>query len=242
MKQNFFKAQLPNILTSFNLMLGSAAIVHVVQDRFVLAALLIAMAAVFDFFDGFVARLLKVNSEMGKQLDSLADVVSFGVAPAIFLFMAIRNNAEPGIFEGFQHILAYAALLIAAFSGYRLAKFNLDMRQTSSFIGLPTPANAIFIISLVLIATRAIPPGSNLIFAISSNIWFQLAIIPLSCWLLVSEVHLFALKFSNGAGFAANRLKYIFLGMSLLIVLFLGWAGLPSVILLYIILSVLFVK
>ena len=226
----------------FNLMLGSAAIVHVMNGKLVLAAVLIAAAAVFDFLDGFVARLLKVNSEMGKQLDSLADVVSFGVAPAVFLFTAIRNNPEPGIFEGFQHILAYAALLIGAFSGYRLAKFNLDLRQTTSFIGLPTPANTIFIVPIVLIATGAVPHAGNLIFAISSNIWFQLLIIPLSCWLLVSEIHLFALKFTHGAGFTANRLKYIFLLLSLLLVLSLGWAGLPSVILLYIILSVMFVK
>lgn len=223
-------------------MLGSAAIVHVVDGRLGLAAILIAFAAVFDFLDGFAARLLKVNSEMGKQLDSLADVVSFGVAPAIFLFTAIRDNYQPGVFEGYQHILAYAALLIGAFSGYRLAKFNLDVRQTRTFIGLPTPANAIFIIPLVLIASGAVSPGSNLIYTISSNIWFQLAIIPLSCWLLVSEIHLFSLKFNHGFRFSANRVKYIFLVMSLLIFLFLGWAGLPSIILLYIILSVLFVK
>ena len=241
-KQNIFKSQVPNALTMVNLMLGSAAIVHVVNGRLVLAAVLIVLAAVFDFLDGFVARLLEVNSEMGKQLDSLADVVSFGVAPAIFLFTAIKNNPEPGIFEGFQHILAYAALLIGAFSSYRLAKFNLDLRQTSSFIGLPTPANAMFIIPIVLIATFAISSNSNFVFSICSNIWFQLLIIPLSCWLMVSEIPLFALKFDRGAGFAANRLKYIFLFLSLLLVLFLGWAGLPAVILLYIVMSVLFVK
>ena len=242
MKLNFFKSQVPNALTMLNLMLGSAAIVHVVNGRLVLAAILIVIAAAFDFLDGFAARLLKVNSEMGKQLDSLADVVSFGVAPAVFLFTAIRNNTEPGIFEGYQHILAYAALLIGAFSGYRLAKFNLDERQTSSFIGLPTPANAIFIIPLVLIATGALPSDSNLIFNISSNIWFQLLIIPLSCWMLVSETPLFALKFSRANGAASNNMKFIFLGLSLLFVLLLGWSGFPLVILMYILLSLFFVK
>lgn len=225
-----------------NLMLGSAAIVHVVNDNLVFAAVLLAAAALFDFMDGFAARLLKVNSEIGKQLDSLADVVSFGVAPAVFLFVAIRDNAEPGAFVGFQHILAYAALLIGAFSGYRLAKFNLDTRQTSSFIGLPTPANAIFIVPLVLIATAAIPSGGNLIFSICSSIWFQLLIIPLSCWLLVSEIHLFSLKFTRNGNFSANRLKYMFLILSLLIIVFMGWTGLPTVILLYIVLSVMFAR
>ncbi len=241
-KQNFIKSQVPNALTMVNLMLGSAAIIHVVNGSLTLAAVLIVCAAIFDFLDGFVARLLEVNSEMGKQLDSLADVVSFGVAPAIFLFTAIKNNPQAGIFEGYQHILAYTALLIGAFSSYRLAKFNLDVRQTSSFIGLPTPANAMFIIPIVLIATFAIPSNSSFIFAVCSNIWFQLLIIPLSCWLMVSEIPLFALKFSHGAGFSANRLKYIFLVTSLLLVLLLGWAGLPAVILVYILLSVIFVK
>ena len=225
-----------------NLMLGAAAIVHVVEGKLLLAAGMVAIAAAFDFADGFAARLLKVNSELGKQLDSLADVVSFGVAPSIFLFTAIRHNTEPGIFEGFQHSLAYTALLIGAFSGYRLAKFNLDARQTSSFLGLPTPANAIFIIPVVLIATGALPADNNLMFSICSNIWFQLLIIPLSCWMLVSEIPLFALKFNGAKGSSANRVKYIFMGLSLLIVLLLGWAGLPVVILLYIILSLFFVK
>ena len=242
MKLQLLKSQVPNALTLLNLMFGAAAIIHVVEGNLVLAAVLIAFAAVFDFMDGFAARLLKVNSELGKQLDSLADVVSFGVAPAIFLFTAINNNAEPGIFEVFQHVLAYSALLIAAFSGYRLAKFNLDVRQTSSFIGLPTPANAIFIIPIALIASGAVQSEGNLIFSICSNIWFQLLLIPVSCWLLVSEVHLFALKFSRGGKFYTNRVKYIFLGVSVILVAILGWAGLSAAILLYIILSVLFAK
>ena len=240
--RNFLKSQVPNALTMLNLMLGSAAIIHVLNGRLLLAAVLIAFAAIFDFFDGFAARLLKVNSEIGKQLDSLADVVSFGVAPAIFLFTAIKNNTEPGIFQEYQHVLAYAALLIGAFSGYRLAKFNLDLRQTSSFIGLPTPANAIFIIPLVLIASGALPSANQFMVFISSNIWFQLLIIPLSCWMLVSEIPLFALKFSKEDGASAKRVKYIFLGLSLSLVLLLGWSGLPLVILLYILLSVFFVK
>lgn len=233
-------AQIPNSLTLLNLMLGSAAIIHVVKGDLVPAAFMIGIAAICDFLDGFAARLLKVKSEIGKELDSLADVVSFGVAPAVFLFTALANNPEPGILAPFQNVLAYSALLIGAFSGYRLAKFNLDLRQTNSFLGLPTPANAIFIIPVALIATQSVIVEKEIIFGLFSNIWFQVGIVPLSCWLLVSEIPLFALKFSHGAGFKANRVKYIFLAMSLLLVLLLGWAGLPAVIFLYVIISLIF--
>ncbi|MBW6492281.1 MAG: CDP-alcohol phosphatidyltransferase family protein [Lentimicrobium sp.] len=221
-------------------MLGSAAIIHVVQGNLVTAAVMIGIAAICDFFDGFVARALKVKSEIGKELDSLADVVSFGVAPAVFLFTAIKNQTQPVIFYGFQDILAYSALLIAAFSGYRLAKFNLDQRQTNSFLGLPTPANAIFIIPVSLIATQSILIEQEIIFSLFSNLWFLLLIIPLSCWLLVSEIPLFALKFTHGAGFSANRIKYIFLLMCLLALILLGWAGLPLIIVLYVVTSLIF--
>lgn len=236
------KVQIPNTLTLFNLMLGVAAIIHVLNGGLVLAAILIAIAALFDFLDGFAARLLNVKSEIGKELDSLADVVSFGAAPAVFLFTAIKNNPSPGIFEGLNESLAYVALLIAAFSGYRLAKFNLDLRQTDSFLGLPTPANAIFIIPISLFATGALNTDFVFIQWIASNIWFQLLIIPVSCWLLISEIPLFSLKFKQGFGFKANRVKYIFLILSLLSILILGWAGIPAVILIYIGMSLLMIK
>jgi CDP-diacylglycerol--serine O-phosphatidyltransferase len=239
-KLSAIKSQIPNTLTLLNLMLGSAAIIHLMTGEPVLAAILIAVAAVCDFLDGFAARLLNVKSEMGKELDSLADVVSFGVAPAIFLFTAIKNNPDPGIFEGMLNSLAYAALLIGAFSGFRLAKFNLDKRQTDSFLGLPTPANAIFIISVSLIGTAALATNSGFIYQVSSNIWFQLLIIPISCWLLISEIPLFALKFNKGFGFTANRPRYIFLIISLLNILLFGWAGLPLVIIIYIAISLTF--
>jgi CDP-diacylglycerol--serine O-phosphatidyltransferase len=220
-------------------MLGVAAIMHVLNGALNLAAILIALAALFDFLDGFAARLLNVKSEIGKELDSLADVVSFGVAPSVFLFTAIKSNPNPGLFEGLNMNLAYAALFIAAFSGYRLAKFNLDLRQTDSFLGLPTPANAIFIIPISLFATGSLQTDFLFIQWLSSNIWFQLLIIPLSCWLLVSEIPLFSLKFKHGFGFAANRIKYIFMILSLLGVAILGWAGIPLIILIYIVLSLL---
>ena len=237
MKLSAIKAQIPNTLTLLNLMLGSAAIIHVMTGELKLAAILIAIAAVCDFLDGFAARLLNVKSEMGKELDSLADVVSFGVAPSIFLFTAIKTNPDPGIFAGMLNTIAYVALFIGAFSGYRLAKFNLDKRQTDSFLGLPTPANAIFIISVSLIGTSALTSNSGFIYLVSSNIWFQLLIIPVSCWLLISEIPLFALKFNRGFGFNANRPRYIFLFISLLNILFFGWAGLPLIIILYIAIS-----
>jgi len=218
-------------------MLGSAAIIHVMNGELKLAAILVAIAAICDFLDGFAARLLNVKSEMGKELDSLADVVSFGVAPSVFLFTAIKANPDPGIFAGMLDTIAYAALLIGAFSGYRLAKFNLDKRQTDSFLGLPTPANAIFIISVSLLGTEVLSSNSGFIYQVSSNIWFQLLLIPVSCWLLISEIPLFALKFNKGFGFNANRARYIFLLISMLNIVLFGWAGLPLVIILYIAIS-----
>lgn len=233
------KKHIPNIITALNLLSGSVAIILVLDGQRQFAALLIGLAALFDFFDGFAARLLHVKSETGKELDSLADVISFGLAPAIFLYALIQENlASAGTLNGWVALLPYLALLIAAFSAMRLAKFNLDTRQTDSFLGLPTPANALFIVTLSLITGKSALQDAGVMSEIAGNIWFQLMLIPVSCALLVSEIPLFSLKFSRGFTFRKNVLKYLIALIALALVLLTGWAAVPLIVLVYILLSV----
>ncbi|MFH1119098.1 MAG: CDP-diacylglycerol--serine O-phosphatidyltransferase [Bacteroidota bacterium] len=233
------KKYIPNTITLFNLICGSAAIILVIEGQTVPAAAMIGMAAVFDFFDGFLARLLNVKSEIGKELDSLADVISFGLAPAVFLFSLIRENIHAAGFSGFAEIFPYTALLIAAFSALRLAIFNLDTRQTESFLGLPTPANALFIVSLSLISGKDAIQDAGIITLIADSLWFQLILIPVSCALLVTEIPLFALKFNKGYSFSANRLKYMLAIFTLITLFTLNWAALPLIVIFYILLSLI---
>src|SRR6266542_1485884 len=153
-----FKSQVPNIITSINLLAGCISICLTFQDKILFASLFIFIAGVLDFLDGVAARLLHAYSDIGKMLDSLADVISFGVAPSVILFRLLNISIHPAI-SGFElnatdiveYIVPSLAFLVAVFSAIRLAKFTIDDRQTSSFIGLPTPANAFFIASLPLI-------------------------------------------------------------------------------------------
>ena len=215
---------IPNVITCFNLFCGCVSIVFTFSDRLDLAAYLILVAAVFDFLDGFAARWLKAYSEMGKQLDSLADVVSFGVAPASIMFILIHSAA----FFPFGWLAAFSAYLIAVFSALRLAKFNIDTRQSESFIGLPTPANAIFICSLAL---------SNIHF-VTNNVFFLLAVTVVFSFLLVSELPLFSLKFKS-YNLKNNIIQNIFIVISIIILLLFHLQGLSLVILAYIALSII---
>lgn len=233
------KKHLPNSITILNLISGSVAVIQAIEGNLPLAAALVGLAAIFDFFDGFAARLLQVKSEIGKELDSLADVISFGLAPAIVLFCMIRDNSAIHDYPEIAAILPYTALLIAGFSALRLAKFNLDTRQTDSFIGLPTPANALFIISLPLFAGNSALQDAGLLSALAGNLFFQLALIPVSCFLLVSEIPLFALKFSHGFSYGANKVKYSFLLITIIALLALKWSGIPIIVIIYILVSVL---
>ena len=232
------KKHIPNTITLLNLISGSVAAIQAIEGNLPLAAALVGLAAIFDFFDGFAARLLHVKSEIGKELDSLADVISFGLTPSIVLFCMIRDNSALQDYPGIAAILPYAALLIAGFSALRLAKFNLDTRQTDSFIGLPTPANALFIISLPLFAGNGALQDAGLLSALAGNLNFQFALIPVSCFLLVSEIPLFALKFSHGFTFGANKIKYIFLLASIIALMAFKWAGIPVIVIIYILISV----
>ena len=233
------KKHIPNIITCLNLFCGCMSIVSTFNGMLSAAAYFILLAAVFDFFDGFAARWLKVSSEIGKQLDSLADMVSFGVAPASIMYWLLWNAGnkynvqlpvEVEQFNYYGDLIAPAAFLIAVFSALRLAKFNIDSRQSDSFIGLPTPANAIFICSLAFISLDyALPFIDNIFFLLSVTVVFS--------FLLVANLPLFSLKFKS-FGWKGNKIRYIFVVISVLILLILHFAGLAVVILVYIILSV----
>lgn len=212
---------LPNALTCANLVTGCIGIRFAVHGQLDYAAYAVWLACFLDFLDGFAARLLKVTSSIGKELDSLADVVSFGVLPAMVMFSLIDNATE-------ITWLPYAALLLAASSALRLAKFNIDERQTVGFIGLPTPANALFITSLIFLPSPFVWTVSNPAVLVVLTIAFS--------FLLISPIALFALKFVNWS-WAENKVKFTFVGISVLLI---GWqqaAAIPLIILLYIVAS-----
>ena len=222
------KKHIPNTITCCNLIAGCIATYYAFQSDYQLALLFIVIGAVFDFFDGMVARLLHVSSPIGKELDSLADDITFGFAPSAIVFSFLSS------FHIHLLFVPFLAFLIAAFSALRLAKFNLDERQTLGFIGLPTPANALF--------------WGSLIVSLNCQSWFEpyqipeywlyavLVLIPVSCYLLVSEIPMFALKFKTW-GWKGNEVKYVFLLTCIPLLLLLGVSGLAAIIAWYVILS-----
>lgn len=214
---------IPNALTCCNLICGAIAAMFAFRADYPTALALIVCGAVFDFFDGFAARLLHVSSPVGKELDSLADVVTFGVAPAAIVYALLREQLGDASF------LPYFAFLIAAFSALRLAKFNLDTRQTDTFIGLPTPANALFWSSLVLNAREWL-------LATPHTEWLIMGGVLLSCWWLLAEIPMLALKFKS-YGWKGNKLRYGFILLSALLLLWFGWTGFWLVIVAYAVLS-----
>ena len=224
------KKHIPKSLTCCNLMCGCMATGAAFYGNYRWAIVVIIVGAVFDFFDGMVARLLGVSSPIGKELDSLADVVTFGVAPSAILFYLFHEVQYPAFLEPAAKILPYTAFLMAAFSALRLAKFNLDTRQTTSFIGLPTPANALFWGSLVV--------GQHA-FLVSAkfNAVFLFLFMFLSCLLLVAEVPLFSLKFKD-LSWEHNRVQYIFLA-GCLASLPLGASALAAIVVWYVALSLI---
>ncbi len=212
------KKHIPNFLTCLNLIVGVLGCISIVKGDLWNAIYFVILAAIFDFFDGFAARMLHVKSDIGKELDSLADMISFGLLPALYMQGAIGQSTLTPI------TLSYIGILIAPFSAIRLAKFNLDTRQTEQFIGLPTPANAIMITSLTFIPFQL-------------DGWWLIALTLISCALLVSNIPMLALKFSS-FGFRKNMMKYILMLISALLIVIFGWKGLVYVIPTYIILSI----
>ncbi len=227
---NIITRHIPNTLTCMNLFSGCIACVMAFNSNYKLAMGFIILSAVFDFFDGMSARLLHAPSPIGKELDSLADDVSFGVAPALIVFSLLRGTTYPDWLAGIQEYIPYYAFIIAVFSALRLAKFNIDERQTSMFIGLPTPANALFWAAVAMAYSDNITSGGFWLLGL-------LICILVFSLLLVAEFPMFSLKLKD-LSWQANKIRYIFLAVSIPLLLFVGLA---SVILWYIILC-LFVK
>jgi len=187
------KKHIPNFITCLNLFSGCIAAYLAFKGNYEGAFVAIMFSAIFDFFDGFAARLLKAYSPMGKELDSLADMISFGLAPGAIVFSLLSGT-------GINEWLPFVGFLIPVFSGLRLAKFNIDDRQTSSFLGLPVPANAIF--------------WAGIVYSFSpfllNTIWLFLLLIGVFCYLLISEIPMFSLKFKN-VSWKGNQTQYFFL-------------------------------
>lgn len=241
------KKHIPNIFTSVNLLCGSAAVLFAAHGELVFATYLVFTGIFFDFFDGLAARLLGASSEVGLQLDSLADVITSGLAPSLVMVQLINLSLtgdylvlDRSFFsEGWNAIhasyLPFFGLLVTVAAAYRLAKFNVDPGQKEGFIGLPTPANAILILSIPLILE--FQQGEQL-SSMLMNTWVLIGLTVLSCVLMNAGIPLFALKFKSWS-FKANQLRYLFLLLSVVLLLWLQFLGLPLVILLYFLLSVL---
>jgi CDP-diacylglycerol--serine O-phosphatidyltransferase len=218
------KKHIPNAITCANLFSGCIGIVFAFEGSLEIAAYFVLLSGLFDFFDGMVARLLNVKSEIGKQLDSLADMVSFGFLPGVVMFQLLKASDYSSAY------LPYLGFFITVFSALRLAKFNIDERQTEDFIGLNTPMNTLFIVSLPFIA-HDYPE------IIRSSITL-IAIIAITCYLLVSELKIFSFKLSD-TSWAKNKYKFVFLMVSLILIGFLKFVAIPFILILYISLSIL---
>lgn len=234
------KRHIPNLITCMNVTSGTCAIFLAIYGYLTEAAFLILLAMVFDFFDGLAARLLHVKSELGKELDSLADVVSFGVAPAVLVHFLMLNVLPEGAIRHFtelplgMQVMLFCPLVIPAFSAYRLAKFNLDVRQVSSFIGLPTPANALFWVTLVFASVYT----PELYGDLFGNVYvLGISALILSV-LLVSELPMFSLKIS-GFGWSENKIRYSYLICLVVAVCIWGMGVIGFIIPLYIFFAVL---
>ena len=219
------KKHIPNTITCLNLISGCIATYFAFQSDYSMALLFIIIGAVFDFFDGLTARLLHVSSPIGKELDSLADCITFGFAPSAMLFDFLSS------FHIHNICIPFFAFIMTAFSALRLAKFNLDERQALGFIGLPTPANALFWSALIA-------GSGDEMATMPLSYWLLLLGMFISCYLLVSEIPMFALKFKTW-GWKGNDIKYIFLVTCIPILLLMDISGISVIIAWYVILSVL---
>jgi CDP-diacylglycerol--serine O-phosphatidyltransferase len=216
------KKHIPNALTCANLLSGCVGIVYAFQNRLDIAAYAVLISGIFDFFDGNMARILNVKSPIGKELDSLADMVSFGFLPGVVMFKLLEQSHST-----FEY-LPFFGFLITIFSCLRLAKFNIDTRQTEDFIGLNTPMNTLFIVSLPFIQ-REYPAliGSTLLLV---------CLTILMSWLLISEIRIYSLKFGT-MSWTDNKIKFVFLIVSAVLIAFLKFAAIPFVLILYILSS-----
>jgi len=230
------KIHIPNAITLLNLLSGCFSIVSAFEGDLIGAAYFIFLAAILDFLDGTFARILNARTEIGKQLDSLADMVSFGLAPGFILFHLINNSLIVTGLQITDNFLPFIAFLIPVFSAVRLAKFNIDTKQENSFIGLPTPANAILIASFPLILLYE---HSNSFIALNllQNTWILISLSVILSILLVAKLPLFSLKFKS-IKFSDNLSRYIFLLLSVILLIVLKFLAIPIIVLLYIAVSV----
>ncbi len=247
--------QIPNLFTLLNLIFGCMAIVATLQNgisiqynpegaQFIdipesiwMASLYIGLAALVDFLDGFIARIFNASSEMGKQLDSLADVVSFGVAPSMIIYQLLRMSyAREAAAVDVSVMYLLPAFIIAGAAAYRLAKFNLDNTQQYGFKGVPTPAVGLLIASFPLIYWHA---GSEIVLSLLLNKWVLYAVIVFLSWLMISNIPMMAMKFKN-LSIKNNLSKFLLIIFSILAVVFLHWLAVPAIFITYIILSLVF--
>ena len=232
---------IPNFITSLNLASGFIAIIYASTGELMTASWLILAAMIFDFLDGFSARLLKAYSEIGKELDSLADIVSFGVAPAVILFYLIRTSfqdtfiaaAGSGLRTDLASFVIFIPVLMPVCAALRLAKFNTDETQTKSFIGLPTPANAIAVITVIAASEFSTMP---LLKSFTGSPAFILIYTVILSLLMVTNIPLLSLKFTN-LKFRGNEGRYILIGLCLILFVIFGFASTPLIIPFYIIAS-----
>lgn len=236
------KKYVPNLITLCNLASGLIALDYAYNTNWVMAFVWVCIGIFFDFWDGFFARIFKVQSPLGLQLDSLADMVTSGVVPGVAIFQLLSNitglqddyNLSADNF--YLGMLPYAGFIITLGSCYRLAKFNVDTRQTDSFIGLPTPANALFIMSLPIILHHS--DGEGFVFDSLSNPYVLIGISLLSAYMLNAEIPLFSLKVKY-FNWDTNKIQVIFLMWSILLLFFFQYLGIPLIILSYVLLSVI---
>ncbi|WP_431135862.1 CDP-alcohol phosphatidyltransferase family protein [Psychroserpens mesophilus] len=242
------KRFIPNFITLLNLFCGSIAVIFAVNNNFVAAAIFVFLGIFFDFFDGLLARKLNVQSELGIQLDSLADMVTSGLVPGIVMYKLISMSmVAPEMFTKTEwsstttwdsisiSFMPLVGLFITLASAYRLAKFNIDEDQQSYFKGLPTPANTLLILSLPLIIEFQ---NSSFFNSLISNQWFLIGLTIGSCYILNSNIKLFALKFKNYS-FSDNKFRYTLIVLSIFLMIAFHFIAIPLIIILYIVLSVL---
>lgn len=237
-----FKLQIPNLFTAGNIVSGVIGIQLALAGDLVSAAWMIAIGSIFDVLDGMVARLLNAQSELGKQLDSLADMVTFGVLPGFIVFQLIALGENS---EGLLKYLPYVAILIPVLSAFRLAKFNIDTEQSEEFIGLPTPAHAIFWAAMPVGMAgtfNGVVSGAHVgsVYDMLIDTSFGIpAMAIITSILLVARIRLLSLKFKNLA-WHGNQSRFILILLSLLIFVLLGFSGIPIIILLYLNLSIIY--
>jgi len=238
------KKYIPNLLTLLNLLCGTIAVIFAVNNELEIAAYFVLLGIFFDFFDGFAARIFKVEGELGKQLDSLADVVTSGVVPGIVIYKLLQTKNTIEIFNTEVvswktqeiELLPFFGLLFTLAAAYRLAKFNIDERQTSSFIGLPTPAATLVVLSLPLILNY-----SSLEFATAliENKWFLIILTVVLSFLMNAEIPLFSLKFKDYS-WKNNKVKFVFLILAIALVIGLQFLAIPIVIIVYVLMSLFY--